>query len=501
MTRPSNDKLKLLQKLLRDKGIEKPTGPSIPRRDPSRDPPLSFGQQRMWFLQQLEPESSEYNDTLTVRIDGAVLDPALVQRCIAAIVDRHEILRTAFVPREGSAVQRVLPNLDVPLRLVDLTAMAEPQQAAERQRLWLEDVRGAFVLDRPPLIRTTLLQLATDRWEFGLTMHHIASDGVAYTIFFEELGALYEAFAEGQPVPLTPLPVQFADYAAWERQTVSEEVIQRKLAFWRRYLAAPLPEVQLPGTRPRTGPRSHDGAFRRFEWSPALFQQLQDFCQREGVTSHWVLLGAYFALWHRFSGQEDLLIGTPSSVRSKTELEHMIGFFVQTLIVRLDISGNPTFREILRRAQKAQMDASLHEDVPFDRIVQAIRPGRAAADAPLIQAWIAPMKKLLEPIRVAGATSSYQIVDPKNARFDIALILDETEHGCTGYWEYSVDLFDEAAVQRIDQQWIALLQQVLRHPDSTLSTIRSTVQRADPAAPAPAAGKRLDLKKIKRRRG
>ncbi len=499
MARPSRDKLELLHKLLKEKGIDK-AGASIPRRAGAGDAPLSVGQQRMAFVQQLEPDSSEYNDTLTVRLDGRPLEPALFRRAIAEIVRRHEVLRTAFVAVRGELVQRVLPDLDVPLRVEDLAALPPVEQEAALERLWEGEARAPFALERPPLLRTTLARLAADRFEFGLTMHHIVSDGVAYAIFFRELGALYEAFARGAPSPLTPLAIQFADYAAWERQAVTEAVIERKLPFWRRYLGGELPPLQLPVDRPRTGPRRHRGAFLRFAWPNAPFDQLQGFCRRERVTSNWVLLAAYFALWHRFSGQEDCVIGTPSSIRGRPELEALVGFFVQTLILRLDLRGNPPFREVIKRAQKAALEVALHEEVPFDRIFQAVRPGKSAAQAPLIHAWIAPMKNLLAPIELPGATSSYRIVDPKNARFDIALIVDEAPAGCTGYWEYDVDLFDLGTVERIDRQWTLLLQHVLRQPDITLGTLRDALRGEDQGArPAPRDPRVLDLKRAKRR--
>jgi hypothetical protein len=508
MARPSPDKLKLLQKLLADKGIARQAPAAIPRRDRSSDAPLSYGQLRMWFLQQLDPDSSEYNDTLAVRLRGRPLDAELLRRCIAEVVRRHEVLRTSFETVAGHPVQRILPELEVPLRVVDLRGMPAAEAEARREELWQQEAAGAFRLDRPPLIRTTLAVLADDDFELGLTMHHIVSDGVAYAIFFREISALYPVFEAGLPSPLPELPIQFADYAAWERQAVSEEVIERKLPFWRRYLGGALPPLQLPVDRPRAGPSRHRGAFHRLQLEDALFDLLQDCCRRERVTSNWVLLASYFALWHCYSGQTDLVIGTPSSIRGRTELEGLIGFFVQTLILRLDAGGNPTFRELIQRAQRTALEVSMHEEVPFDRLFQAVRPGVSALEAPLIQAWIAPMKALLVPIELPGASSSYRIIDPKNARFDVALILDETAAGLTGYWEYDTDLFDPPTIAAIDRTWQRLLVQVLRHPDTTLALLRDLVDaggagRAPSSAGAPPAPARRapDPRQARRRRG
>ncbi len=509
MAGPSKDKLKLLQQMLEAKGITKQAPPGIPSRaDPTAEAPLSYGQHRMWFVQQLDPQSSEYNDTLTVHLRGRRLDPDRLRRCIGRIVERHTVLRTSFVVRDGAPRQRILPALEVPLRVEDLRALDAERQSEARTSLWLEEARGPFRLDAPPLIRTTLALLADDACEFGLTMHHIVSDGVAYTIFFDELGKLYHADERGADVTLPPLSIQFADYAAWERDTVDEDRIAKKLPFWRRYLGGALPMIELPTDRPRPDPRQRadpdggraapHGAFHRLRLEPALFEALQEYCKRERVTSNWVLLASYFALWHSYSGQTDMVIGTPSSIRGRTELEPLIGFFVQTLILRLDLGGNPDFAELIRRAQRTALEVATHEEVPFDRIFQAVRPGATAAEAPLIHAWIAPMKNLLAPIRLPEVESSYEIVDPRNARFDIALILDETPDHLTGYWEYDTDLFEAATVQRIDQRWQTLLRQVLRHRDTTLRLLRETLA---PATPRPAGGKRsLDLSKIRRRR-
>lgn len=502
MARPSQKKLELLQKMLAAKGIEKQGAATIPERAGDGDAPLSFGQQRMWFLQQLWPESSEYNDTLTVRVRGCAIDIELFERCIAEIVRRHEVLRTTFETKAGLPVQRVLPELDVALRVVDLRDRSPDEHESALRDLWLEEVRGAFVLDQPPLIRTALAQLADDDYEFGLTMHHIASDGVAYTIFFRELGELYAAFAAGQASPLAELPIQFADYAQWEHDTVTESVIRDKLKFWVEYLGGDLRPLALPVDHPPSAAGERRGSFLRFRFPDALFAAMQDYCKRERVTSNWVLLAAYFALMHRYGNQEDFAIGTPSSIRGRDELEQLIGFFVQSLILRLDLSGNPTFRQLIRRAQEKALEVSRYEDVPFDRIFQAVRPGKSAAEAPLIQAWIAPMKNLLTPLQLPGATSSYQIVDPKNARFDVSLILDETPEQVTGYWEYDVSLFDAATIERMDRQFQLLLSQALHHPDTTLGLLRQTLLDAEPPSEPgarPARGKKVEMKKIRRK--
>ncbi len=498
MARPSPEKLALLRKMLAEKGIgREPRATTIPRCPPDAgDAQLSNGQARLWFLDQFEPGTSLYNDALALTIRRAEaafeLDVERLRRAFAEVVRRHEVLRTTFHASADGPRQRVHPveearvGRELPFRVLDLRTEETPEAALERELL--ADVQAPFDLAGLPLLRALIARTADDTWVFGLAMHHIVSDGVSYGVVYHELGALYRAFTAERPSPLPELPVQFADFAQWEHDRLTEEQVEAKLAYWRRKLGGELPALRWP-SRPGARP-AHRGAYHRFRFSDALYGALQRFCRDAEVTSNWVLMAAYLVLLHTLAGQEDLRIGTPSSTRKHPELEQLVGFFVQTVILRVDLSDNPDFHEVLRRTQAAALEASEHEDAPFDRIVHAVRPRRARSHeevVPLIQAWIAPMKDLMDVLELPGATSSYTIVDGRIARFDFALILDEARGGVEGFVEYDTDLFEASVVAELFERYTTILRRAVLHPETTLRLFRETVGPA-PAPPGAAPG-------------
>ena len=508
MARPSANKLELLKKLMREKGMGDGPSSGIPRRTGGGDAPLSFSQRRLWFLDQLEPGTSLYNDELTLRVSGGVLDEERFEICLGQVVQRHEVLRTTFHDVGGEPVQRVHPGNPVSLERIDLRVQPEPARTAECARILRDRVREPYRLDQLPLARAVLIRLGDERYEFGLTMHHIVSDGVSYGVVYKEMGLLYAAGRPGSASPPAPLPIQFADYAAWERETITEETIQGKLGFWREYLADTPPLLELPFAKPRIGHRTHRGAFHRFSFPTPRYEALQAFCRDAQVTSNWVLLAGYFATLHLFTAQTDLCIGVSSSSRTRTELEPLIGFFVQTLLVRSDLADNPTFEELIRRTRARALEVSKHEDVPFDRVARELRrPGRSI-DVPLIQVWFGHMRDIIPPMELPGLDTSYEIVDPGNARFDLCLILDEARGGLDCYFEYDVDLLPAETVARFAALYMDLLSLVLEHPRTRLDLLRETFPsphappRADEPeseAPRPPAKSLKKLKKVRRR--
>ena len=500
MARPTPEKLALLRKMLAQRGIEKAaTTGTVPRRTAGGDAPLSNGQTRLWFLDQFEPGSSLYNDALALTIRGIELDVDVFRRALQEVVRRHEILRTVFLTGPDGPVQRVLPvesarlGEELPLRVVDFVSDGDGTE--KLKELLLEDVQRPFDLDRLPLLRSMLARTAPKEWVFSLAMHHIISDGVTYGVIYEELGALYRAYASDRDSPLEEPAVQFSDFAQWERDRVGEDEIARMLPFWTRYLGGELPALRWPAKKVR--PRN-EGAYYRFRFPDALYAELQAFCREGQVTSNWVLIATYLVLLHTLGEQEDIRIGTPSSTRKHGELEKMLGFFVQTVILRVDLAGNPSFRELLDRTRATALEVSKYEDVPFDRVVQAIRPRRDERLAPLIQAWIAPMKDLMPTMELPGATSSYEIVDGKIARFDLALILDEARGGVSAFFEYDTDLFDGQVVSRLADRYMRLLRQAVQHPDTTLRLFREMAGPVDGAATPPKPAMRKGLKQMKR---
>ncbi len=486
MVRPTPKKLELLKRLLQEKGIQAAEAPAaIPARGTDGDRPLSLGQERLWFLDQLEPDTSLYNDALVLTIRGVELDPALFRAALQEIVRRHSVLRATYHRGAAGPVQRVHEiarfGAELPFEVQDLEGEADARERSAR--LFLQDAQGPFALDRLPLLRARLVRVAPQEWRFGLAMHHIVSDGVSYGIVYRELGALLPALAAGKPSPLGELPLQFSDYARWERERMTAERLEEGLAFWKRTLAGPLPRLAWPA---RAATPRQRGAYHRFRFPDALYAALTDFCRREHVTSNWVLVAAYLAFLHVLTGQEDVRIGNPSSTRKHKDLENLVGFFVQTVILRVDLSGNPTFRELLARTRRTALEAARYEEVPLDRIVQALRSSRSEAEPPLIQAWIAPMKDLMPVLELPGATSSYEIVDGRSARFELALILDEARGGVSAFFEYDTDLFDPETIERFAERTMLILRRAVDHPETTLQLLRETVGTA-PAASGPRA--------------
>lgn len=518
MARLTPEKLALLRKRMAQKGIERKRTGVVPRRDPGAgDAPLSNGQARLWFLDQFEPNSSLYNDSLALTIRAEEpdfqLDVDAFRRAFAEVIRRHEVLRTSFRNGPEGPVQHVHPpeearlGEELPFVVRDLSDRPEEEARQELARQLLEDVQTPFRLDRLPLLRALLARVTDREWVFGLPIHHIVSDGVSYDVIYRELASLYRAFKAGRPSPLEELPIQFADYAAWEHAQLDEAVIEEKLAFWKRYLGGDLPAIPWPA---KSATPKNRGAYHRFRFSEALYAALRRFCQENEVTSNWVLMAAYFVLLHTLGGQEDIRIGTPSSTRKHAELEGLVGFFVQTVLLRVDLSGNPSFREVLARTRETALEVSRVEDVPFDRVVRAVRPQRRNDEVPLIQAWIAPMKDLMEPPHIPGAQTSYEIVDGKIARFEFAIILDEARGGVTGFCEYDTDLFDPETAAALYTRFEEVLRQAVEHPDTTLKLFRATfptpgarpVCSDGPAAstPVPATRRRPGPKTMQRTR-
>jgi hypothetical protein len=502
MSSHSKERQELLARLLAERGLAaSSTGPAraIPRLARGALAPLSFDQQRLWFLDQLEPGSSLYNDCFDLRIVGVQLDVAAFRRALQAIVARHDSLRMSFRIHAGRPVLHVEPALELPLALHDLRvlgASAGSSREAQARALLLADVNAPFALDRAPLARATLIRLADDTWSFGLTMHHIISDGASYGIFYRELGQLYEGLRAGRPTPLEALPVGFADYAAWERSTLDEPRIAVELEHWKRALAGALEPLPLPFDRPLATQR-HRGALHKFLFPSELHGVLVAFARREGSTTHWVMLTVYLALLAELSGESDLLIGMPSSSRRARELEGLIGFFVRTLLLRVDLAGDPSFREALDRTRRAVLGAHQHEEVPFDRVVQALRAA-GTGQSMLIRAWFAHMRDLIAPAPIAGASTCYEVVDGGIARFPLSLILDETERGVFANVEYDTDLFEPRTIERFQARYLELLRGALAAPERRLSELCAPAAVETPRR-VPRDARLVGLKKIARR--
>jgi non-ribosomal peptide synthetase component F/acyl carrier protein len=438
--------------------------------------PLSFAQQRMWFLSQLEPDSPFYNTPSAVRLRGP-LDVAALQRCFEEIVRRHEVLRTTFTTEQGEPRQVIAPSLAVPLPVVDLTHLPESEREAEALRLASEEAQRPFDLSRGPVLRATLLALGPEEHVALFTLHHIVSDGWSIGVVLRELWALYDAFRQGQPSPLPELTVQYADFAAWQRQWLEEAApgqeseLERQLGWWRERLAGSPRAVALPTDRPRPAVRSHRGAHVTRVLPAELLAALHTLGRQEGATLFMVLLAAFQAVLSRAGGQEDLVLGTPVANRRHPALESLIGFFVNTLVLRTDLSGNPTFRELLGRARDTTLGASAHQDVPFERLVEALQPERDMAYAPLFQVLFVLQNAAPLKLELPGLSLEALDFQHGTSKFDLQLYAAEVDGRLVTHLVYATDLFEQPTAARLLSGLEAVLRAVVEDPTRPLLSL------------------------------
>ncbi|MBV9927462.1 MAG: amino acid adenylation domain-containing protein [Acidobacteria bacterium] len=431
--------------------------------------PLSFAQQRLWFLDQLEPNSSFYNIPAAVRLTGQ-LDVPVLERTFTEIVRRHEVLRTTFALVEGQPVQVIKPELSVPLWVVDLTALPAGEREAEARRLATAEAQEPFDLAAGPLLRVGLLRLSEQEHVALITMHHIVSDGWSAGVLVKEVAALYDAYRQGRPSPLAELPIQYADYAAWQRDWLSGEVLEGQLDYWRRQLSG-LETLELPTDRPRPPVQTYRGASQYFHLPAELSAGVNELSRREGVTPFILLLAAFNVLLHRYTGQEEVTVGTPVAGRNRAEVEGLIGFFVNTLVLRTDLSGAPTFRELLRRAREVSLGAYAHQDVPFEKLVEVLQPERELSRSPLFQVMFEMQNRQEESLSLSGLVLSTLDVDDGAAKFDLTLLVAETGAGLTARFEYNTDLFDAATVERMGGHFQQLLVSLLADPSRPVADV------------------------------
>jgi amino acid adenylation domain-containing protein len=419
--------------------------------------PASPLQRRLWFIQHIEPSGADYNVPYLARLEGP-LDIAALRKSLREIVRRHETLRTRFVTRDGEPWQEISGDSLLELPLIEL------QTRAQGDRLIAEESRRPFDLSRAPVIRARLLCYAGGNHELLLTIHHIAMDAWSLDVLTRELSALYNAFSSGQPSPLSDLPARYIDYSVWLREWLQAGVLDRQLGYWKKQLDGAEP-LELPTSRPHPGIQCHAGARLELTWPPGLDRSLNSFNRREEATLFITVLTAFSAILSRYSGQRDLLVGTPISARSTVELESLIGFFVNTLAVRTDTSGNPSFRQLLGRVREAALGAYAHQDVPFEKIVEELRPERHTARTPLVQAMLVVQHAARQKWKLAGKNLSIDEIDNGFAKFDLTLSLTESGTGLRGDFSYSTAVFDEDTIGRFARHFIALLDRGVANPN------------------------------------
>ncbi|HVR97613.1 MAG TPA: amino acid adenylation domain-containing protein, partial [Thermoanaerobaculia bacterium] len=437
----------------------------------SADPPLSFAQERLWFLERLAP-GGVYNVPFAARLLGA-LRPEVFERALAEVVHRHETLRTTFRPAGDHAVQRIAPTVRVPLVEVDLSGLEPARHEAETWWLAEQETALPFDLERGPLLRTALLRMVPGEHVLLATIHHIVSDGWSIGVLLRELGEAYAALAAGRPPRLPGLPVQYADFAVWQRRWLADEVLEAELAHWRERLAGVPATLELPSDRPRPAVQSFHGATVPMHLGAPVARDASSLGRSLGATLFMVLLSAYEALLGRLGGQYDMVVGSAVANRNRAETEGLIGFFVNTLALRGDLSGDPSFAELVGRARETTLDAYAHQDLPFEKLVQELRPERSLSHAPLFQVMFglqnlpassgdgSSLPFTMELIEVFGAT----------AKFDLTLSLAEGAAGLTGTWEYSRDLFDAVTVARLARSFSILLAGAVADPGRRLSDL------------------------------
>ena len=436
---------------------------SVPPLKPverTEDLPLSFAQERLWFLDQLEPGSPFYNMPAAVRVSGP-LDVAALRASLNEIVSRHEALRTTFATVDGRPVQRIAEQLPVPLEVVDLSAAAEAEREAEIRSRAIAEAQRPFDLSAGPLLRVCLLRASDTEHVFLLTMHHIVSDGWSMGVFIRELAALYQAFSAGQPSPLEALAVQYADYAVWQREWLSGAVLEEQLDYWQRQLGDAPAALELPdgpaasGGAELPGGRSSVGVVGRVDGV------VHELSRRQGATLFMTLLGAFQTLLSRYSGQEQVCVGTPIAGRNRSEIEGLIGFFVNTLVLRGDLSDNPSFAEFLGRVRETTLGAYAHQDLPFEQLVEHLQPERDLSRTPLFQVMFAFQNAPMQDVEVAALSFSALAAQTGTAKFDLTLSMSETEGGLSGSMEYNTDLFEASTIERMMEHFQTLLESIV----------------------------------------
>ncbi|HYU33064.1 MAG TPA: amino acid adenylation domain-containing protein [Thermoanaerobaculia bacterium] len=431
--------------------------------------PLSFAQQRLWLIDQLEPGSPAYNIPLAVRLSGE-LPVALLARIFAEVVRRHAALRTVFASRDAGPVQVIQPELALELPVIDLSGRSDRSDQLAREIARAEALRP-FDLQRGPLLRLSLVRMAAREHLLLLTLHHIVSDGWSMGVLLREIAALYGAFSQGRPSPLPELPVQYADFAVWQRNWLQGRVLEEQLAFWKDGLTGVPAVLELPTDRPRPPVQTHRGGSCPVALPPTLSDAVLGLCRREEVTPFMVLLAAWAVLLGRHAGQEDVLVGSPIAGRTRRETEGLIGFFVNTLVFRSDLTGNPTFLELLGRVRKMALDAFTHQDLPFERIVEEVVTERNLAVTPLFQVMLTLQNVPQGRLEVPGLVLSPVEVETGLAKFDLTLALGEGPAGFAGALEYSTDLFDAGTVERLVARFVALLEGAVRDPGLSLAEL------------------------------
>ena len=431
--------------------------------------PLSFAQQRLWFLDQLTPDNPSYNIPVVVRLQGR-LDGQAFERSLNEIVNRHEVLRATYPAVDGRPAQVIAPTLPLAIPVIDLQESPQDAREARARLLAAEEARRPFNLANGPLLRAKLLRLDEEDHVALLVIHHIVFDGWSMGVLVKEFAALYEAYSQGRRSPLDELPIQYADFAVWQREWLGGEILEAQLAYWRRQLTG-LPILNLPTDHPRSVIQTYRGAMESLLLPASLTDSLKELSQRHGVTLFMTLLAAFQTLLMRYTGQEDVTVGSPVANRGRAELEGLLGFFVNTLALRTDLNGDPTFAELLGRVREVAMGAYAHQDLPFEKLVEEIQPDRDMGRHPLFQVMMVLQNARGKALELPGLNLGEMRVESATTKFDLTLSLADTEQGLAVTLEYSTDLFESATIKRMLGHFETLLEAVVANPQRRLSDL------------------------------
>ena len=468
ITELSAEKRQLLERYLKSAGLDLTSAVIIPQRRDTNKFPLSFAQERIWFMDQLEPNRPIYNLPDTHYFKGP-LDFDALQRTLTEIVRRHESLRTTFQTVDGEPMQVIAPPEPLSLHIVDLSEMPPQERQAEAQRLADDDAQQPFDLSRGPLMRVQLVRLAEEEHLLLITMHHIVSDGWSVIRMGHELGTLYQAYRSGESSPLPELPIQYADFAVWQREWMRGEMLEKQLEYWRDELGGELPELELPMDHPRPARQSFRGAAEAIDYTGDILPRLKEIGRERNATLFMTLLAAFDLLMWRYSGQADLLVGTPIANRNRKETEGLIGFFVNTLVLRTKVNGNGTFRELLDQVREATLRAYEHQDVPFEKLVEELQPERSLSRHPLFQVMFTLQDG--GELKLSGLELTWMDTANEIAKFDLSFFISETENGLYAWFEYDTELFERPTVARMLRHFGALLEGIVANPDMRLSEL------------------------------
>ncbi len=443
----------------------------IPRLPEDRNPPLSFAQQRLWFLDRLETNSALYNVPAVFELEGS-LNLSVLQRALNEIIRRHNALRAVFPAQNGEATQQITPELALTLSPADLRSLPKAERQAEAARLLRAEIRRPFDLAAGPLLRVSLWRLSDARYLLALVMHHIICDGRSIEIFIRELAALYRAFWAGKPAPLEALPIQYGDFARWQKNRLRGERLELLLRYWRAQIGNAPPPLSLPADRPRPAVQRFRGAQYPLRLSQSLTQALKTLSRRKEVTLFMTLLAAFHALLYRYTGQQDIIIASPLANRSRAEIEGLIGLFVNTLLFRASLSGSLSFAELLAQLWQTALDAYAHQELPFEKLVESLHPERSLSYQPLFQVMFTLHNSPLPALKLPELRLSP--VDPPDsgtAKFDLTLTLTDTPEGLTGALTYNTDLFNAERIARMAGHFQTLLKGVVANPGQPVARL------------------------------